>query len=440
MNVQLENLPNCITTMRIELPADKVSKLRDAITGEYATYAKLPGYRPGKAPRAVVQAKYKKEIREELEKRALSDACRDAIAENKLRVLSVSNVEDVELGADDTFRFTATLVTAPAFELPSYKNLAVQLPSADVTDSDVDEGLERLREQGADFKDVTDRALQMEDFAVISYTGTIEGKPVHEAVAGANQMLSEKTDFWIKLTSEAFFPGFAEQLVGANIGDVREFDITVPADFAMKNLAEKTIHYSVSVTGLKEKVLPALDDAFADNLVSGKTLAELREMVKSDLSSRKVHEREQAKREQIMKDLLGLVECELPEDMVRTETQRLLSEVVRENKSRGVTDEMIQENLQDLVASAGESARDRLKGTFILRRIADAEKISVSREEFERRLAMMAPRYNMPVEKLRKQLEQAGMLDQLAEDILTAKVLDFLSSSVSVADGVPAQG
>ena len=437
MNVQLENLPNCITTMRVEVPSDKVNKLREAITGEYAQHAKLPGYRPGKAPRAVVQAKYKKEIRDELEKRALSDSCREAIAENKLRVLSVSNVEDVEF-TDEGFRFTATLVTAPTFDLPHYKNITVQLPAAEVTDEDLAEGLEKLRDQAADFTDITDRTVVMDDFAVITYTGTIDGKPVHEAVPGSHQMLSEKSDFWIKLTKDAFLPGFAEPLVGASVGEVREFDVTVPSDFPMKDLVDKTIHYSVTLNSIKEKVLPELDDAFASTLVEGKTLDEVRELVRKDLATQKTQERERQKREQIMKDLLGSVECELPENMVRGETQRVLQELVRENKTRGLSDEMIQGNIQQLIASAGENARERLKGNFILRRIADAEKISVSREEFEHRILMMGMRYSMTPEKMRKELEKADMLDQVADEVLTAKVLDFLASSVSVADGVPA--
>ncbi|MEI6350312.1 MAG: trigger factor [Verrucomicrobiota bacterium] len=438
MNVQLENLPNCITTMRVEVPSDKVTKLREVITGEYAQYAKLPGYRPGKAPRAVVQAKYKKEIREELEKRALSDSCREAISENKLRVLSVSNVEDVEFTPEDGFKFTATLVTAPVFDLPHYKNITVQLPSGEVTEQDLTEGLDRLRDQAADFADVTDRTVAMDDFAVITYKGTIDGKPVNEAVPGAHEMLSEKADFWIKLTADAFLPGFSEPLVGAAVGETREFDVTVPENFPMKDLVGKPIHYSVTLNSIKEKVLPELNDAFASTLVEGKTLEEIRELVRKDLATQKTQERERQKREQIMKDLLGVVECELPENMVRSETQRVLEELIRENKTRGLSDEVIRGSIQELIASAGENARDRLKGTFILRRIAEAEKISVSRKEFEHRIMIMGMRYSMTPEKMRKELEKAEMLDQVADEVLTAKVLDFLASSVSVAEGVPA--
>ena len=437
MNVQLENLPNCITTMRVEVPADKVSQAREAIVREYAQHAKLPGFRPGKAPRAVVETKYKKEIAEELQTRVISGSCREAIAENKLRALNISNVEDVEFAPDQTLRFTATVVTSPAFELPEYKGIKIEVASAEVTDKDIDEGLERLRDQAADFVDVTDRALAMEDFAVITYTGTIDGKPADEVVPAA-KILAANTDFWIKLTAETFLPGFGEKLVGMTTGETREFDLTVPADFAVADLASKTLHYSVTLNSIKSKVLPEVDDAFAATVAPGKTLAEVRELIRGEVTRQKSVEQENEKRGLIMKQLLSQIECELPEGLVYNETQRVLSDVIRENQGRGVPEEVIREKHQELMASAGEAARERLKGTFVLIRIAEAEKLTVTREEFQRRLAMMAMRYQMPVEKLQKELEKREALESINEEILTGKVLDFLLTNASVETKAPA--
>ncbi|MEI6560722.1 MAG: trigger factor [Verrucomicrobiota bacterium] len=437
MNVQLENLPNCITTMRVEVPAEKVSQARDAIVREYAQHAKLPGFRPGKAPRAVVETKYKKEIAEELQTRLISSSCREAIAENKLRALNISNVEEVEFAPDQPLRFTATVVTSPAFELPEYKGIKVEVAAADVTEKDIDEGIERLRDQAADFVDVTDRALAMEDFAVITYTGTIDGKPADEVVPAA-KILAANTDFWIKLTAETFLPGFGEKLVGMTTGETREFDLTVPADFAVADLASKTLHYSVTLNSIKSKVLPEVDDAFASTLAPGKTLAEVRELIRGEVTRQKSAEQENEKRGLIMKQLLSQIECELPEGLVYNETQRVLADVIRENQGRGVPEEIIREKHQELMASAGEAARERLKGTFVLIRIAEAEKLTVTREEFQRRLAMMAMRYQMPVEKLQKELEKREALESINEEILTGKVLDFLLANASVETKAPA--
>src|SRR5471032_29767 len=154
MNVVVENLPNCITTLRVELDPDKVSKAWNDVTGNYTKLARIPGYRAGKAPKAIIEKKFQKEIREELEKKLLSEACKEAIQEKGIKVLSLTQVDDVEIGDDKTMKFTATLVTRPDFQLPVYKGLVVPLQPTEVTDKEVDDSLNELREQGADFKDV----------------------------------------------------------------------------------------------------------------------------------------------------------------------------------------------------------------------------------------------------------------------------------------------
>ena len=432
MNVQVENLPNCVTTLHVEVPPEKVSAAWDDIAKDYARYAKIPGYRPGKAPRNVIEKKFQKEIREELQKRLLNESTREVISEKKLRVLSVASVEDLEIGDDKTLRFNATLITAPEFELPDYKNISVETKSNEVSDEELNAAVENLREQYADFADIAERGAQMDDYIVVDYSGTIDGKPVHEVVPKAGKPLSGNNDFWIRMTPQSFFPGFCDALLGAKPGESREFEIEVPADFAVEELRGQKIHYAVTIKGVKEKQLPELTDEFAGKIAPGKNIGELRELVKQELDREKNATAEREKRNQIMQQLLSKVECELPENLVRSETRRLLAEIVRENQTRGVADAVLKESEQELVTSASTSARERLKGTFILLRIAEAEKISVSREELQQRIAALAARYGMSFDKMLKELEKRGALDQLNEDILTGKVLDFLSSNASV--------
>lgn len=440
MNVQVESLPNCITTLKVEVPPEKVNQTWDSITRDIAGYAKVPGFRPGKAPRTLIEKKYQKEIREELQKKLLSESCREAINEKHLRVLSVAEVEDVEIDDSKTMRFTATLVTAPEFELPDYKNIPIEPKSAEVTDAEVEESLENLRNQAAEFTDIPERGLEMEDYAVIDYTGTIDGKPVHELFPKAGKPLSGNNDFWIRMTPESFFPGFTPQLAGAKIGETRSFDIEVPADFAVPELGGQKIHYEVKINAIKQKQLPELNDEFAAKMVPGKNVAELRELARAELVKQKEAEAERDRRNQIMTHLLSKVECELPANLVRYETQRILADIVRENQARGVADELLKENEKSLIGTASQGARERLKGSFILQRIAETEKITVSREEFNQRLAQMSARYGVPMEKMMKELEKRNALDQIHEEVLTGKTLDFLSAGVTVqpTSGSPA--
>src|ERR1700726_4757475 len=166
MKVEVEKKPESISTLRIELPPDEVSKEWDTIANSFARFAKIPGYRPGKAPRAVIEKRFRKEIQDEVTKKLVSKSYRDAIAQKKLRVASLTNLEDVQFGDDKSMRFQATIVTEPEFDLPDYKQIPVQLPDTKVTEAEIDAALERLREQSAEFVDAPERAAQLEDFVV----------------------------------------------------------------------------------------------------------------------------------------------------------------------------------------------------------------------------------------------------------------------------------
>ncbi len=433
MNVVVENLPHCLATLKVEVEPERVSQAWSAITADFGKQVKIAGYRPGKVPRTVIEKRFKKEIRQEVEKRLLNDTTREAIQQEKLRVLGVQSVDDVMIGEDQRMSYTATVVTQPQFELPNYKGLSVEAKATEVSEAEIDESIENLRDQSADFKDVPGRGAAMEDYIVVDYAGTIDGKPVHEVFPKAGKPLTANDDFWIKMTDEAFFPGFCGKLVGALPGEAREFDIPVPVDFPVAGMPGVSIHYAVTLKSIKEKVLPALDDAFASSVAEGKTFAELREMAKAELGQQKSAGAEAEKRNSLMKQLLASVECELPQSMVRSETQRILNDIVNENRERGVADEVLKENQQQLVGAASQNAREKLKGTFILLRVAEQENIRVSREELFGRIAMLAQKYEMTFEKMLKELEKRGGVDQINEDILTAKVLDFLVTNASVS-------
>jgi trigger factor len=433
MNVAFETLPNCLANLKIEVAPPDVQKKFGEITSQYAKQARLPGFRPGKAPRAVVEKKFTKEIREEVTRQVLSDACREAIKERNLRVLQLDEIEDVEWGDDQSLKFRATLVLQPEFDVPDYKGIPVSVPSTEVTEKDVDESIENLREQQADFPDVTPaRPAAMEDYVVVDYDGTIEGEPVHVKFPKAGKPLSHNKDFWIKMTEEAFFPGYCKNLVGANIGETREFDVEVPTDFPVEGMPGSKIHYKVTLKELKARVLPEVNDEFAGKVLKGKTLAELRTMASEELVRQKQRQADAAKRSSVMTHLTSKVECELPTGLVRQQTQSILDEIVKENQERGVADEILREHEKDLVGSAAQSARERIKGTFILLRIAEKEKISVTEMDLRRRIAQMAARSNMTFDKMVKELQKRGVIDQIREELVTAKALDFVASQATV--------
>jgi trigger factor len=436
MKVEVEKQPDSVSTLKIELPPEEVSKEWDAIAANFVRFAKIPGYRPGKAPRRVIEAKFRKEIQDELTKKLVSKSYREAVDQEHLRVVSLTNLEDVEFGEDKSIRFRATVVTAPDFELPEYKNIPVDLPEVKVEEKDVDAAVERLREQSADFVDVTDRGVEMDDFAVVDFEGAIDGKPISEVAPQASKNLHGGKKFWLRLAPDNFLPKFCEQLVGQKLEESREVKVELPADFVVAELAGKAAIYTVTVREIKQRVLPAVNDEFAGKLLPGKNLEDLRHMIEHDIEHEKEHEVERAKESQIIKHLHERIPFDLPPALLKNETRRALGELVQRNRERGITDEMLKEKEKELIEGAAGLATHRLRTNFILARIAEHEKIAVSREDLDARIREEAMRYNMPVDKMRRELDEHDGLNALAEQILLGKTLDFLKANVSVQRAV----
>jgi len=432
MKVEVEKHPGLVSKLQIELPPEDVAKEWDAIANSFARFAKIPGYRPGKAPRAVIDKRFRKEIQEELTKKLVSKSYHEAVEREQLRVASLTNIEDVQFGENKSMRFRATVVTAPEFELPDYKQIPMQVPETKVSDVEVDEALDRLRDQSADFVDVPARGLEMGDFAVLDFEGSVESKPISEIAPQASKNLYGGKKFWLHLAADNFLPKFCEQLIGQKPGETRLVIVHFPEDFMVKELAGKKADYAVTLRDIKEKVLPAADDAFAAKLVPGKTLADLRHMIEHDIEHAKEHDAERAKESQIVKFLHEQTQFELPPALLQNETRRALAELVQQNRERGVTDEMLKEKEKELIDGAATLAGHRLKTNFILHRIAEREKIQVIKEDIDFRLKQEAARYDISPEKMRKELQQKDALDDVAEQILLSKTLDFLKANVSV--------
>ncbi|MDQ6911745.1 MAG: trigger factor [Verrucomicrobiota bacterium] len=432
MKVEVEQQPQSVATLRIELPPDEVRKEWDAIAQNYARYARIPGYRTGKAPKPVIEKKFRKEIQDEVTKKLVSKSYHEAVAQQQLRVVSLTNLEDVEFGEDHSMRFRATVVTAPEFELPDYKSIAVEVPSADVKEEEVDAALERLREQSADFVDAPDRELAMEDFAVLDFEGAVDGIAIAELVPQASKNLQGGKKFWLRVAPGNFLPNFCEQLVGMKRGDTRSVQVEFPAEFQVPELAGKKADYAVTLNEIKDKVLPELNDAFAAKLMPEKTLADLRREMEHNLEHEKEHEVERAKESGIIRFLHERISFDLPPSLLKNETRRALNELVHRNRERGVPDEMLKGKEKELIEGAGGLAAHRLKTNFILHRIAEKEKIKVTREEIDERIREQAKQYNVSVDKIRKELEEHDRIDGLAEEILLGKTLDLLKANVSV--------
>lgn len=434
MNVVVENKPNCISTLRVELEPERVEREWKSVASQFQKIARLPGYRPGKAPQSLVDRKFSEDIRQELTNKLLREALNEAIEEKKLKVLTVSKVEDVEITAVRSMHFTATVVTAPDFELPDYRNITVELAKREVTDADVEEAVAAIAEQHAEFQTVEGRALEMNDFAVVTYAATLDGTPLAEAVENCPPLLAGRPNFWIRLTPETLAPGFSEALVGMNIGEPREFTLAIPEGFPFEAVRGKQLAYTVTLHEIRVRELPPIDDALANKLDPGKTIAEIRDRIRAELDARAGHEFENGKRDAALKQLHERFQCELPTHLVNNEMTGIVREIVQENQGRGVSEDEIKEHEEQIMGAAKQSATDRVRSMFLLLRIAEKEEIRVTEQDLAMHITQLAARYQIPVQKFVKDLQKRNAIGQIREQLLVGKALDFVASNVTVRE------
>jgi trigger factor len=436
VNVSVENLAPCKKLVRVELDATAVNTAFDAVTKDYQKQAALPGFRPGKAPLPMVVKKYDAEIKDEAKRKLIGDAYRKAIDEQKLQVVGYPDIEEVQFGRGQSLQFTATIETAPDFQLPEYKGLPATLETKSVTDADVERALDLLRGQHANYNTVA-RPLASGDIAVVNYTGTCEGKVITE-LAPTAKGLTEQKNFWVETTEGKFIPGFAEQLIGASASDKRTVNVEFPADFVTKELQGKKGVYEVELVEVKEKSLPTLDDELAKKF-GAENLDALKVGVRADLENELKYSRSKNLRGQLVRALLGKVNFDLPESAVANETRNVVYDLVRQNTQRGIARELIENQKDEIYAMAAGNAKERVKLAFVVGRIAEQEKIQASQEDVIKRAQQLAMMYQTPFEQFIKDLQKRNGVNELYEQVLHEKVLELLEKNAIITESAPAK-
>jgi trigger factor len=417
--------------MRVEIEAQKVDETFEAVMKDFRREARLPGFRPGKAPREMVLRKYEKEIQDETKRKLISEAYRQAVEEQKLDVLGQPDIEEIQFSRGQPLQFAATIETAPEFELPEYKGLPVRRERRTVAEGDVERALYLLRERRVSFKTV-ERAVQAGDIAVVNYTGTCEGRPIIE-IAPAAKGLTEQKSFWVEAKPGSFIPGFADQLIGAKAGDKRTVTVSFPADFVTPQLGGKQGIYEVELVEVKERVLPPLDEELA-KAYGAESPEKLLAGVRRDLENELKYKQEKSIRNDLVRALLGRVNFELPETAVAQETRNVVYDLVRENAQRGVPRDVIEKQKEQIYSAATHNAKERVKVQFLLRKIAEQEDIKVSEDEIGRRVNYLAGLYQIPPNKFLNDLQKRNGLIEVYDQIMNEKVIDFLEQNAKYED------
>jgi trigger factor len=434
MNIVVEKQPKCVATLRVEIPAEKVQGQRDQIVRGYASKARVPGFRPGKAPRAIIEKRFDKEITEELNELLFNEAFDEAMKQENLKVLDFGIPEGLTTTADGGISFSSKLTLAPEVTLPEYKGVTVTVPPLEVPEEEIDAQLTALRERFADFKDIEGRSAAMGDFAVIDYSSTVEGKPTEEFLGKSAGYLSGREGFWVRLDEKAFLPGFAAQLVGMAVGDTKEITITLPEDFPVADLQNKELLFTTTVKELKEAQLPDLDDELAARLAPGKTMDEIKEIIRENMQTERKRKIDDMKVNQIVAHFNNQVDFELPDELITQETQSQADAMVKRGVQSGMTEEEISSQQAEIFASAGHQAVTNLRTNFILQEIARIENITVSDMELVNHLARIAQSRKVAPKKFIKDMQRSGRLSSVRSSIGIGKAIDFLVEHANVVE------
>jgi len=437
VNVSVDNLAPCKKLLRVEQDMETVNAAFEEVTRDFQRHVQLPGFRPGKAPRHLVLKAFAGEIETRVKRKLIGEAYRQAVKDQKLDVVGAPEIEEIQFGKGQVLQFAATIETVPEFELPEYKGLPVRREVRAVTEEDIARAIDILRNQRATFVDLT-RPVESGDYVVVNYRGTCEGKPITETAPTARG-LTEKENFWLHIEPSAFIPGFTDQLIGARAGEKRTVTVTFPADFVSAPLAGRSGEYEVEIVQVKEKQLPEPNDAFAALYEAG-TFEALREGVRRDLENELNYKIKRETRDQLVRELLSRVTFDLPESVVLRETRNVVYDIVRDNQQRGVSRETIDQQRDQIFSVANNSARERVRVSFILAKIAEKEGVHADSKEVSQRIVWLAGQHNMPPEKLLRQLHERNGIAELQDQIISGKVLDLLEHHARIEQALPPGG
>jgi trigger factor len=407
--------------LRVEIPSDIVSAEIERIARDYSRKARVPGFRPGKTPPRVIKQRFKDQILHDVAHDLIPRAVDDALRENGFEAVDTPDVRDVSIVEGQPLTFTASFDTVPPFDPGDLSTIAFTRASSAIDDEAVNLSLQRLRERAGRFEPIEGRGIVHGDTAVLD----LERRDPNGAP-------DTHTDVNIELGAKANPPGFDEQLLGLEVGATKSFDIHYPQDYAIGELAGTDVGYSVTVKGLKRRVLPELDDEFAKDMGEFETLEALRARVREDLEHEAKHAAEREDRGELMKQLAARLPFEAPPSMVEREVDRRVEDFARRLIDQNVDPRTAGIDWNAFRESQREVARDGVAAALVLDEIARRERIEVPDDEIDREVERYAERTGRTPAAVRAALEKEGGLSRVAAGLRREKTVDLVRSRASI--------
>ncbi|RLC25166.1 MAG: trigger factor [Deltaproteobacteria bacterium] len=427
MKTHLEDISSVKKKLSVEVEPGDVDKKLDAAYRRLGRQARIPGFRPGKIPRKILETRFGEQVMEDVSRDLIGESLPEAITELAVFPLGTPLIEKETIKTGEPFRYSATMEVRPRLEVKDYLNVAVEKEKVSVTEADVQKQLEQIREGNGKLTAVSgDRAAQTGDYVVLEYRGFVDGEPL-EGIHSDN--------FLLKIGSNDFHPRFEESLVGLGKGREADIHVDFEENYYHSKLAGKGVDFKVKIHDIKEMVLPDLDDTFAKNLGAGfNDLSELKEKIRENLTDRENRRVEKELKQRLIETVCKEVECELPQTLVASEISYAV-ENIRQNFIRsGASLEKMGFSEEKMRDEFRPQAEKRVKELLVLGEIARAEGLEINEEDIEEGLKELSQSTGQDVAILRKYYEARDLMGSLKEKLLEEKTLNYLVEHANISE------
>jgi trigger factor len=406
----------CRHSLEISIPVQEVETETSRVAGDVQKRAKLPGFRPGKVPTALIRKQFAGQIRQQVLESLIPKHLQKQFEAENLNVVGTPDISDIHFHEGEPLRFKAEFEVVPPVELGEYKDVEVPYHDPEVTDDDVAKRLEELRGQKAEYVNIDPRPLETGDHAVVAL----------ESIAGIDGNPVKQDEMVLEMGGADTFEAFTENLVGLSPGDEKEFQVTYPEDYGAKRMAGKTVTFHATVKGLRKKELPELNDEFAQDLGDYRNLDELRDALRKNIFAQRQFEAQQEAKNKIVDTLVDRHQFPVPEVFVERQIKNRVEQNLRALAAEGIDPKSIKLDWEKVKANQRDKALDEVKASMLLSRIAEREGIHATRDEVDREVERLARQQREPVAAVQMRFEKDGTLGRIASHIQTEKTLTFL--------------
>ena len=427
MKLNIEEITETRKKFTVVVAAEEIADEEKKITAEFNRNARVPGFRQGKAPLNIIKQRFARDIKTELNRSLSQKAYQTMSDEGDSDIYQVVDFTEGNFTGGGEAEVIFTVDINPVFNLPDYKGIETEVESVEVSDEEVEQAIVEMQKQRSDFK-VVERAANKGDYVKVSYEGKIGDELIKDIVPD-KPIYGTQENTWEEAGAEESFgvKAIIEAVTGMQAGDTATVNQKFEDDFEIEALAGKEATYSITVSEVRERILPELDASFLESL-KVESAEELKDKMLTDLEAQKKNKVHQAKIRQIEEELRARIEFPLPESAVENETQNVMRQVMTQEMRRGISQEEIMKNSDQLMEFAKRSALNRVKENIILRKIAEKESIEVTEQDMQQYIIQQAMASRTPIDKFVKDLKKdADQIKAIRDGLLLSKTLDFIA-------------